>query len=95
MYTNLQYMICGNNSYIDYYIGNNFVLKQENNLLNKKLDQANQKYNKLMKNYKYLQDVIIDLEDKIDIVNEQHENLKSKFILYDGDTALLDEFEKI
>ena len=88
-------MILCNNSYIDYYIGNNFVLKQENNLLNKKLDQANQKYNKLMKNYKYLQDVIIDLEEKIDIVNEQHENLKSKFILYDGDNSLLDEFEKI
>ena len=48
-----------------------------------------------MKNYKYLQDVIIDLEEKIDIVNEQHENLKSKFILYDGDNSLLDEFEKI
>ena len=59
MYTNLQYMICGNNSYIDYYIGNNFVLKQENNLLNKKLDQANQKYNKLMK----MQIIIIRMGD--------------------------------
>ena len=35
MYTNLHYMFGGNNSYVDYYFGNNYVLQQENDLLKK------------------------------------------------------------
>jgi predicted nucleic acid-binding Zn-ribbon protein len=92
MYNNLQYMMF-NNSYIDYYIGNNFLLKQENNLLKKDLDKVTQKYNKLMKNYKHLQDVIVELEDKINIITSEHDKLRNKFVLYDNE--IVDEFEKI
>ena len=95
MYTQLHYMFGGNNSYTEYYFGNNYVLQQENDLLKKELKKQNQINDELKNTNKIIQDYIIKLENKNDLLYDELDELKFKYNMLKKNNDIIEDFEKI
>jgi len=95
MYTNLHYMFGGNNSYVDYYFGNNYVLQQENELLKKELKKEKEKNQDLKATNKIIQDYIINLENKNESLHYDLDELKFKYNMLKENKDIIEDFEKI
>jgi len=88
MYNNLHYMFGGSNSYIDYYFGNNYVLQQENDLLRKEIKKEKN-------NYTIIQEYILNLEDKLELLTNDYDELKFKYEMLKNNNDIIEDFEKI
>ena len=95
MYTNLHYMFGGNNSYVDYYFGNNYVLQQENELLKKEIKKEKEKNQDLKATNKIIQDYIINLENKNESLHYDLDELKFKYNMLKENKDIIEDFEKI
>jgi len=88
-------MFGGNNSYVDYYFGNNYVLQQENELLKKELKKEKEKNQDLKATNKIIQDYIINLENKNESLHYDLDELKFKYNMLKENKDIIEDFEKI
>lgn len=95
MYTNFHYMFGGNNSYVDYYFGNNYILQKENELLKNELKKEKEKNIDLKATNKIIQDYIINLENKNESLNNVLDDLKFKYNMLKENNDVIEDFEKI
>ncbi len=95
MYTNLHYMFGGNNSYVDYYFGNNYILQQENELLKKELKKEKERNQDLKSTNKIIRYYIINLENKNESLHNDLDELKFKYNMLKENKDIIEDFEKI
>jgi len=88
-------MFGGNNSYVDYYFGNNYVLQQENELLKKEIKKEKEKNQDLKATNKIIQDYIINLENKNESLHYDLDELKFKYNMLKENKDIIEDFEKI
>jgi len=91
-------MFGGNNTYVDYYFSNNYVLQHQNELLKKLLKKEKEKNKDLKATNKIIQDYIINLENKNVSLHNDLDELKFNYNMLKENKdviGVIEDFEKI